>query len=123
MDYQEKQEYEDALGGFVGSYRWHYWITLTFKDLVGFEAAHCGVQELLEPLGPDSYAYLAPERGYAGGHINYHLLLGWRTGKITQTNTMAMNKILERARLSQLASTVPWRPACPRGGPRSACTC
>ena len=96
MESTERDRYRDSLSGFIESYKWHYYLTLTFRNPVGFETAYRRVEGFLSRFGVDLYAYSAFEKGVAGERTHCHLLLGWRRGGMCEINRVAFRRILER---------------------------
>ena len=84
------------MGNFLSQYHWQFFATATFATPQTVEVARADVVAWLSALGSSAYAYVAFERGPAGGRTHCHALLGGlfrgagnRAGLRTQTEVLS----------------------------------
>lgn len=65
-----------ALGAFLSEFHWQVYATPTFRSPVTFALAQHSAERWLKTLGPEVYAYVAYEKGEAGGRTHCHALIG-----------------------------------------------
>ncbi len=82
----------DALGSYLAKCHWQLYATPTFKFPVTLFQARRAVESWVTSFGPQTYAYAAYERGYAGGRTHCHVLLGGLVGEIARTKAGRLSK-------------------------------
>lgn len=90
------RHWQEELGSWLTRFHWDLYATPTFRFPVTYPTAKATVERWITSLGPQVFAYVAYERGLAGGRTHCHVLLGglhplltlragrrWRHGNIT----------------------------------------
>jgi len=66
----------EAMGTFLAAFHWQVYATPTFKVPANRHHARQAAQRWIAALGADVYAYIAYEKGEAGGRTHCHALVG-----------------------------------------------
>lgn len=75
-DVKRERQLVNALGEFLMGFHWQAYATPTFSIPVNTPQAKRAMERWLGALGPKAYAYVAYERGEAGGRTHAHALVG-----------------------------------------------
>src|SRR6266496_3422726 len=76
VEMENRSSLPRTMGGFLSEFHWQVYATSTFRTPATLALAQHSIAKWVKTLGPDVYAYVAYEKGLAGGRTHCHALIG-----------------------------------------------